>query len=166
MSDMQDDGQRIALLASMMVVSGLVLSLVLAVGLRLAFAPAPDAVPLDAAASQVDLIDAPLGGELTGTVYFGVDTATLDRDATAELASVARVLLASPGKSVVLAGFHGAELDAGSATRLALQRARMVQTELIKAGIDAARLRLHQPLSTAAGADTTLARRVEVRVID
>lgn len=165
MSDTQDQDQPIAVLAAMMVVSLMVVGLLLGLVLRATAVPLPAPATL-ASDDPALLITDPLQGELTGTVYFDVDKAALDAHAQAELASVARVLLAKPQQSVVLSGFHDASGDTQRNAQLALQRAKVVRTALVQAGIDLRRVGLRKPAATLAGEPAPLARRVEIRVVD
>jgi outer membrane protein OmpA-like peptidoglycan-associated protein len=140
-------------------------------GLVLRLASPPPAVPVSPTAQdQEPLVDGPLAGELTGTVYFDLDSATLNADAKAELASVARVLgqllSAQPERVVVLSGFHDTSGDLQSNARLALQRARTVRDALVQAGVALPQLRVRKPAQTQGGEQATLARRVEIRVLD
>jgi outer membrane protein OmpA-like peptidoglycan-associated protein len=165
MSSEQDEGQSIGLLAAMMVIGLVVVGLLVGLAVRPSGGLRTTPPPPDSA-EQALMIDAPLAGELTGTVYFAVDSAALDAHAQAELASVARVLLAAPAATVMLSGFHDSSGDTQHNARLALQRAQGVRVALLGLGIDERQLALRKPALTATGEPAALARRVDIRRLD
>jgi outer membrane protein OmpA-like peptidoglycan-associated protein len=165
MSGERDEGQHMGLLAAMMVVSLLLVGLLLGLTTGRAQPPQPPQPP-PAHAAPEPLIDAPLSGELTGTVYFDAGSARLDAHALAELASVARVLLARPQATVQLSGFHDKIDDSPHAADLALQRAQGVRNALVGLGLGPQQLALRRATPTAPGEPAALARRVEVRRLD
>ncbi len=165
MSGEQDEGQQMGLLAAMMVVGLLLVGLL--VGLTAGRAHPPQhSPPTLAIATPEPLIDAPLSGELTGTVYFDAGSARLNAHARAELASVARVLLARPQATVQLSGFHDKIDGSPRAADLALQRAQGVRNALVDLGLDPQQLALRRATPSAPGEPAALAHRVEVRRLD
>lgn len=126
------------------------------------------AAPATAAAAGDDvvLIDAPLSGELAGTVYFGSAEAALPAAAAAEIDKAVQALAAAPGRTVVLSGFHDQSGDPALNAELAKQRALSVRSALLAAGVDASRVALRRPEVTTGSGTADEARRVELRLVD
>ena len=169
MFDDLDDGARVGVWTTLALIALLLFGLLGGLVLRQmkpAAAPlaaqAPAAVTTDGDA----VLDIPLAGDLTGTVYFAVGDATLSAEAQAELASVKQAVEAAAAKKIVLSGFHDASGDPAKNAELAKQRAKAVREALTAAGIDAARIALRKPESTTGDGPAEQARRVEVRLVD
>lgn len=128
-------------------------------------AAAPAAKASAAVAGEVELIDAPLQGELAGTLYFELAKADLPADAAATLKKV-QDALAGNARRVVISGFHDASGDPAVNQQLAKQRALAVRQALIAAGADAQRVQLRKPESTTGDGPAEQARRVELRLVD
>ncbi|MFM2405822.1 MAG: hypothetical protein RL223_3702 [Pseudomonadota bacterium] len=129
-------------------------------------ASAPAAAVATAAAVAVEMIDVPLAGEVTGTVFYEVGGATLPAEGPAEIAAALRALQAAAGKKLVISGFHDASGDPAKNAELAKQRAIGVRDALLAAGAPAEAVALRKPESTTGGADPRAARRVEIRLVD
>jgi outer membrane protein OmpA-like peptidoglycan-associated protein len=118
-------------------------------------------------AAEADvMIDVPLSGEVVARVFFGLDKAELQPDASAALAPALQALAAAPGKKLVIAGFHDPSGDPAHNAELAKQRAKAVRGALTAQGADAARVQLRKPEQMALGGPPEEARRVEVRLVD
>ena len=112
------------------------------------------------------LLDAPISGDLAGTLYFASGSATLPEGATAELTKVQAALLAAPGRKVVLSGFHDATGDPLKNAELAKERAKSVREALKATGVTADRIALRKPEITTGDGSTQEARRVEIRLVE
>jgi outer membrane protein OmpA-like peptidoglycan-associated protein len=132
-------------------------------------APAAAAAAPLAAGTMVEeivLIEAPLEGELLGTLYFELAKAELPAEAAA-LAEAARQALAQAGsRRIVISGFHDASGDPAFNAELAKQRAIAARDALLAAGAEPARVQLRKPESTTGDGSAPEARRVEVRVVE
>ncbi len=131
----------------------------------------PAAVAVAAAASAIEapaeaLLDAPISGDLAGTVFFAVGAAALPPEAAAQVDAAVKALAAAPGKKLVLSGFHDASGDPAKNAELAKQRAIAVREALKAAGVDAAQVALRKPESTTGDGTAQEARRVEIRVVE
>lgn len=166
MLDELDDGARVGVYTVMGLITLLLFGLLGGLALRqlkpAAAMPATDAVVV----VDVEVLDIPLSGDLTGTVYFAVGEALITAEGQAELASVQQAVAAAPGRKIVLSGFHDASGDAAKNAELAKARAKAVRDHLSKAGVDAARIQLRKPESTTAEGPAEQARRVEIRLVD
>ncbi|MBY0235837.1 MAG: OmpA family protein [Burkholderiaceae bacterium] len=164
-SEQQDDSQRAALW-----IVGLVVAAVLLVLLgRIVFNQMHRASAAPAAVVQVEeveLIDIPLSGDLVGTVFFATAEYSVPAEAAADLAKAIEVLLAAPGRKIVIAGFHDASGDPAKNVALAKARAVAARNALKDAGVEPARVLLRKPESTLADGPAEQARRVEIRLID
>ncbi|MFD2452422.1 OmpA family protein [Ideonella paludis] len=107
------------------------------------------AAPAVAAAPGEALLEGPLSGDLTGTLYFASGASELPAEAAAELASVKAAVDAAPARKLVLSGFHDTSGDPAMNAELAKKRAVAVREALKAAGVDAARIQLRKPESTA-----------------
>lgn len=165
--DDNDDGARVGLWVTLGVVTLLLFGLIGGLALRQTHkaAPAPQAVARSAAADADAMVDAPLSGTLLGQIYFETGAATVSADAAATVAAVQAALAKDPAGKVVLAGFHDTTGDPAKNAVLAKDRAKAVRTALVAAGVDAARVALRKPESTAADGQPEAARRVEVRLV-
>lgn len=172
-----DDGAKIGLWVVLGVVALLLFSLIGGLGFRTldakhahkpaAVAATAPAAPTAAAVAEADvMIDVPLSGEVVARVFFEVDKAELQPDASAALAPALQALAAAPGKKLVIAGFHDPSGDPAHNAELAKQRAIAVRSALTAQGAEAARVQLRKPEQTALGGPPEEARRVEVRLVD
>ena len=163
MLDEQDQGTRIGVGVALGV------ALLVAIGLSLWLSmrgtqkapPAPTAGPVAEA-----FIDAPLTGEVAGTLYFAVGQAELPPDASMAVDKVKQTLAAAPAKKLVLSGFHDPTGDPATNAELAKNRAKAVRAALQAAGVEAARIALRKPESTNGSGSDQEARRVEIRLVD
>lgn len=131
-------------------------------GSAAATAPAAAAAAM---AADVELVDAPLTGELVGTLYFELASANLPADAAPALAAVQQAL-GNGAQRVMLSGFHDASGDPAFNSELAKQRALTVRQALLDAGVQATRVQLRRPESTTGDGTPEQARRVELRLVD
>ncbi|MFT3721627.1 OmpA family protein [Pseudorhodoferax sp.] len=166
-----DDTTRVGLWITFGVVALVIISTVSAVVVRQlrgieAVPPAAAAQTVLLVEEEVVLIEAPLVGDLVGTLYFGTAESALPPGAAAELDKVVQALAAAPGRKVVLSGFHDETGDPAKNAELAKQRALSVRAALVKAGVDRSRIMLRKPeITTGSGSDQE-ARRVEMRLVD
>ena len=164
MNDQNDDGQTYALMVLAGVVAlvvGGVLTLAISTTMRHAGAAS------SALAAPAATIAAPAPVETTapeGRIYFELASDALPGDAADVLAKVADAAHASPGKVVLISGFHDASGDAAKNAELAKNRALVVRRALEAIGVPADRLVMDKPALTAGGADAREARRVEMRL--
>lgn len=167
MFDDLDDGARVGVWTTLALIALLLFGLIGGLALRqmkpaAAVAEAPMATPV----AGDDVLDIPLAGDLTGTVYFAVGIATLGADSQAEMASVKQAVQAAASRKIVLSGFHDASGDPAKNAELAKQRAKAVRDALTAAGVDAGRILLRKPESTTGDGSADQARRVEIRLVD
>lgn len=170
----KDDTTRVGLWITFGIVALVIISTVSAVVVRQLRAIAADLPAATAAAApatvvaveEIVLIEAPLSGDLVGTLYFATAEAALPADAAAELDKVVQALAAAPARRAVLSGFHDETGDPARNAELAKQRALSARTALLAAGVDPARVALRKPeVTTGSGSDQE-ARRVELRIVD
>lgn len=169
MLDDLDDGARVGVWTTLALITLLLFGLIGGLVIRQTkqAAPAAEAVATASTGSAEDaLLDTPLAGDLTGTVYFAVGEAVLSAESQAELASVKQAVEAAAGKKIVLSGFHDASGDPAKNAELAKERAKVVREALKTAGIDAARIALRKPETTTGEGPAEQARRVEIRLVD
>jgi outer membrane protein OmpA-like peptidoglycan-associated protein len=121
-------------------------------------APAPNA---DASA-KAKLLGAAPGAR----IYFGVDQATLPKDADRQLAKLIAYLKGNPGERVLISGFHDSSGRISHNIELAKKRALAVADVLEKAGVSASRIELQKPTKTRGSGPPTEARRVELKVMN
>lgn len=174
--DEQDDGAKIGLWVVLGIITLLLIGLIGGLGMRavnakhdkaLAVAATPAAAPAAAAVAEADvLIDVPLAGEIVARVFFELDRAELQADASMALAPAIKALADAPGKKLVIAGFHDPSGNAEHNAELAKHRAKAVRAALTAQGADPARVQLRKPEQTALGGPPEEARRVEVRLVD
>lgn len=175
--DDQDEGAKVGLWVVIGIVALLLFGLIGGLAIRavnaqhaakpVAVAATPAAAAAASAVAETDvMVDAPLAGEIVARVFFGVDKAELQADASAALAPAVKALADAPGKKLVIAGFHDTSGDAAHNAELAKQRAKAVRAALTAQGADAARVQLRKPEQTALGGPAEEARRVEVRLAD
>lgn len=163
MLDELDDGARVGIWTVLGVVAMLLFGLLGGVVIRSMHghaAPARAAV-----ASLDDLIDAPLAGDVVGTLYFDLGQAALPTDAGVAVDAIKAAAAGAAGRKLVLSGFHDASGDPAKNAELAKQRAKNVRDALKAAGVDATRLALRKPESTTGDGSDKEARRVEVRLL-
>jgi outer membrane protein OmpA-like peptidoglycan-associated protein len=99
-------------------------------------------------------------------VFFELDKAELQPDASAALAPAIQALTEAPAKKLIIAGFHDPSGDPAHNADLAKRRAIAVRVALVALGADTARVQLRKPEQTALGGPPEEARRVEVRLVD
>lgn len=173
MLDELDDGARIGVWTALGVVAFLLFGLLGGLALKtlgdkarpsaVAAAPAAATAAPGAAADDV-LIDAPLEGDVAGTLYFDFGSAALPADAPAAVAAIKTAADAAAGRKLVISGFHDATGDPAKNAELAKERAKAVRAALVAAGLPAERVALRKPESTTGSGDDRHARRVEVRL--
>jgi outer membrane protein OmpA-like peptidoglycan-associated protein len=163
MLDDLDDGARVGVWITLGLITLLLFGLLGGLSLRqLKGHAAPAAV---ATPGEI-LLEGPLKGDLTGTLYFASGAAELPAEATAELASVKAAVEAAPARKLVLSGFHDTTGDPAMNAELAKKRAVAVRETLKASGVDGARIQLRKPESTAGDGQPEHARRVEIRLVD
>lgn len=164
MLDEQDQGTRIGVGVALGVVLLLLMGLLGWLTMR---GTAKPPAPATAAVASADaFVDAPLTGDLVGTLFFAVGSADMPADATAMIDTVRQALAAAPARKAVLSGFHDVTGGAALNAELAKNRAKAVRAALQAAGIDPARIALRKPESTLGDGSNQEARRVEVRLVD
>ncbi|MFK7869228.1 MAG: OmpA family protein [Roseobacter sp.] len=120
------------------------------------------------------LLLAPVGAvaQDIGTVNFDFDSATLDQDAKARLAEIAEKLNATPSyKPTLIVGFTDASGATSYNDNLGLRRARAVEQELERLGVDVNRIgsvnsRGERELLVSVAGPERLNRRVTVTLSD
>lgn len=174
MLDQEDEGTRIAIWVVVGVLFLVLVGVIGGVVLRHLHGKAAPAAPVSAAApaavaivaEEIELIEAPLEGELVATLTFEVGKADLGGDASAAVDAIVAALAAAPARRIVLSGFHDASGDPAFNAELAKQRAIAVREALLAAGAEPARVQLRKPESTLGGGSDEEARRVEARLVD
>jgi len=169
--DEQDEGARIAVWAVLGIITLLLFGLIGGLVLRTmnakhAAKPVAVAATPGAVAETDVLVDMPLTGVIVVRVFFELDKAELQPDASAALAPALKALGDAPGKKLVIAGFHDPSGDAAHNADLAKRRAIAVRVALVAQGAETARVQLRKPEQTALGGPPEEARRVEVRLVD
>jgi outer membrane protein OmpA-like peptidoglycan-associated protein len=175
--DEQDDGAKVGLWVVLGLITLLLFGLIGGLVIRTmnakhaakpaAVAATPAAAPVAAAVAEADvLVDAPLSGVIVVRVFFDLDKAALQADASSALEPAVKALADAPGKKLVIAGFHDPSGDPTHNAELAKQRAQAVRAALIAQGCEPARVQLRKPEQTALGGPPEEARRVEVRLVD
>lgn len=162
MLDELDDGARIGVWTVLGVVAMLLFGLLGGVAIKSLHG---HKAPVAAAASLDELIDAPLAGDVVGTLYFELGQAALPADAGVALEAIKAAAAGAAGRKLVISGFHDASGDPAKNAELAKNRAKAVRDALKAAGVDAARLALRKPESTTGDGNDKEARRVEVRLL-
>lgn len=164
MLDEQDQGTRIGVGVALGVVLLLLMGLLGWLTMR---GTAKPPAPATAAVASADaFVDAPLTGDLAGTLFFAVGSADMPADAAATIDTVRQALAAAPARKAVLSGFHDVTGGAALNAELAKNRAKAVRAALQASGIDPARIALRKPESTLGDGSNQEARRVEVRLVD
>jgi outer membrane protein OmpA-like peptidoglycan-associated protein len=163
MMDEQDQGTRIGVAVALGVSLLVAIGLSLWLAMRSAKAPTP---PKATATAVEAFIDAPLSGEISGTVYFAVGQADMPPDASMVVDKVKQALSAAPAKKLVLSGFNDPSGDPAKNAELAKNRAKAVRAALQAAGVDTSRIALRRPESTTGSGSDPEARRVEIRLVD
>jgi len=176
MNDQNDDAQNFALMVLAGVVA-LVIAGVLALAISTTDGPAAKggavaaaAMPGASGAAGADAQQAAPGaavpglGEADARIYFELASDSLPPDAAAELARIADVARADPGKVVLISGYHDESGDAARNAELAKNRAFAVRHALEANGLARERLVMDKPRVTLGGADAREARRVEMRL--
>jgi K(+)-stimulated pyrophosphate-energized sodium pump len=160
--DDNDDGARVGLWVTLGVVTLLLFGLIGGLVIRQTHKVAPAA---QASADTEVLIDAPLSGELLAKVYFETGSAAVPADDAGTVAAVLAAMAKEPAAKLVLAGFHDTTGDAAKNAVLAKERAKAVRAALAAGGVDATRVGLRKPESTAGDGKPEEARRVEIRLV-
>jgi hypothetical protein len=171
--DEQDEGAKVGLWVVLGIITLLLFGLIGGLVIRsmnakhAAKPAAVAAMPAATAVAEADvLLDAPLAGVIVVRVFFALDKAELQPDASAALAPAVKALADAPGKKLVIAGFHDPSGDPAHNAELAKQRAKTVRAALTAQGCEPARVLLRRPEQTALGGPPEEARRVEVRLVD
>ncbi len=175
--DEQDEGAKVGLWVVLGIITLLLFGLIGGLVIRsmnakhavkpVAVAATPAAAPAAAAVAEADvMIDVPLSGLIVVRVFFELDKAELQPDASAALAPAAKALSDEPAKKLIIAGFHDPSGDPAHNADLAKRRAIAVRLALIALGADASHVQLRKPEQTALGGPPEEARRVEIRLVD
>jgi flagellar motor protein MotB len=165
MLDEQDQGTRIGV--GVALGTALLLTIGLALWLAIRSGTKPPAAPKTVTVATTEtFIDAPLAGDIAGTVYFAVGQAALPPEAAAAIAAIKQAAAAAPAKKLVLSGFHDATGDPAKNAELAKNRAKAVRAALQAEGMAPERVLLRKPESTTGDGSNQEARRVEVRLAD
>ncbi len=162
MLDQEDEGTRIGVWVALSVVFVVIMGLIF--GLVVRQMNAKRAGP--ASTTAIMFIDAPLEGDVAGSVYFALGQSALPEGATPVISKLASVVQESPAKRIVLSGFHDASGAADVNANIAKERAKTVRTALIAEGVSASRIALRKPEVTLADGPPLEARRVEARLVD
>ncbi len=130
--------------------------------------PATAALEAPAPATKADV---PTKAEVSGLapsarIYFGVDQATLPKDADRQLAKLIAYLKGNPGARVLISGFHDSSGRISHNIELAKKRALAVAGILEKAGVTQSRIELQKPTKTRGSGPPTEARRVELKLMN
>lgn len=167
MSDQEDNHTRVGLWIVFGVVFAVVVGVVGSVVVRQVRGPAqPPAVSAAAGADATSFIDAPLEGDLIGTVYFALGQSSLPDGAQPMLDKAVAAAQEAPQRRIVLSGFHDASGTAGVNAEIAKARAKTVREALTADGVSAARIALRKPDVTLGDGSAPEARRVEIRLVD
>jgi outer membrane protein OmpA-like peptidoglycan-associated protein len=169
--DEQDEGAKVGLWVVLGIITlllfGLIGGLVIrSLNAKHAAKPVAVAATPAAAAETELLVDVPLSGVIVVRVFFELDKAELQPDASTALAPAAKALSDEPAKRLIIAGFHDPSGDPAHNADLAKRRAIAVRLALLALGADAAQVQLRKPEQTALGGPPEEARRVEVRLVD
>ena len=171
--DEQDEGAKVGLWVVLGIITLLLFGLIFGLVMRTMNAKhaakpvAAAAMPAAAAVAETDvLVDVPLSGVIVVRVFFELDKAELQPDASAALAPAMQALAEAPAKKLIIAGFHDPSGDPAHNADLAKRRAIAVRMALTALGAEAARVQLRKPEQTALGGPPEEARRVEVRLVD
>ena len=174
--DEQDDGAKVGLWVVLGIITLLLFGLIGGLVMRTmnakhakpaAVAATAAAQPAASAVAESDvMIDAPLAGIVVVRVFFELDKAELQPDASAALAPAMQALAEAPAKKLIIAGFHDPSGDAAHNADLAKRRAVAVRLALVALGVDATHVQLRKPEQTALGGPPEEARRVEIRLVD
>lgn len=120
--------------------------------------------PMAPAAAAEVLLDAPLSGDLAGTLYFATGAAALGAEMAEPLKGLVAAVQAAAPRKVVLSGFHDATGDPAKNAELAKERAKAVREALKAGGVAPERIALRKPESTTGDGSNQEARRVEARL--
>ena len=173
MLDELDDGARIGVWTALGVVALLLFGLLGGLAIKQTgerkVAPARPAAVVAVAPATAEgadaLLDAPLTGDLAGTLYFASGVATLGAETAEPMKALAAAVQAAAPRRVVLSGFHDATGDPVRNAELAKERAKAVREALEAAGVASERIALRKPESTTGDGGNQEARRVEVRLL-
>ena len=166
--DEQDEGARVGVWVVLGIITLLLFGLIGGLVMRTMNAKpaAVAATPAVAAEADVQMVDVPLSGVIVVRVFFELDKAELQPDASAALAPAVKALADEPAQKLIIAGFHDPSGDAAHNADLAKRRAVAVRVALIALGADATHVQLRKPEQTALGGPPEEARRVEIRLVD
>jgi outer membrane protein OmpA-like peptidoglycan-associated protein len=130
--------------------------------------PATAALETSAPATKADALTKAklLGAAPSARIYFGVDQATLPKDADHQLAKLIAYLKGNPSARVLISGFHDSSGRISHNIELAKKRALAVAGALEKAGVTASRIELQKPTKTRGSGPPSEARRVEMKVMN
>lgn len=166
MLDQEDEGTRIGVWVALGVVFFVLVGVIGGVVVRHMNGKAPAAPTAQVAADGLSFIDAPLEGDLVGTVYFALGQSTLPEGAQPMLDKAVLAVQDAPQRRIVLSGFHDASGTAGVNAEIAKARAAVVREALSAEGVSAARIALRKPDVTLGDGTAPEARRVEIRLVD
>jgi len=169
--DEQDEGAKVGVWVVLGIITLLLFGLIGGLVMRTMNAKhakpaAVAATPAAAAEADVQVVDVPLSGVIVVRVFFELNKAELQPDASAALAPAIKALADEPAKKLIIAGFHDPSGDAAHNADLAKRRAVAVRVALIALGADATHVQLRKPEQTALGGPPEEARRVEIRLVD
>lgn len=123
-----------------------------------------DEAPPAAAVEPAPAVVEPAATMPTATVYFDVEQATLPAGGDAALVTVISYLVANPGATAVVSGYHDPTGDQAANEELAKNRAGAVRDALVAGGIEESRIDMQKPVVTTGGGSLEDARRVEVTI--
>ena len=165
MLDQEDEGTRIGVWVALGVVFFVLVGVIGGLVLRQTHSKAPTA-PTAQVADGLSFIDAPLEGDLVGTVFFALGKSSLPDGVQPVIDKAVQDLQAAPQRRIVLSGFHDASGTAGVNAEIAKARAKTVREALAAEGVSAARIALRKPDVTLGDGTAPEARRVEIRLVD
>jgi len=166
MLDQEDEGTRIGVWVALGVVFFVLVGVIGGVILRQMHNKAAAAPTAQASAGSAGFIDAPLEGDLVGTVYFALGKASLPDGVQPVIDKAVLALQEEPQRRIVLSGFHDASGSAGANAEIAKARAQTVREALSAEGVSASRIALRRPDTTLGDGSPLEARRVEIRLVD
>lgn len=165
MSDQEDDSTRIGLWVVFSVVFLVVVSVLGSVVVR-QVSKSSTAAPTSMSADAAGFIDAPLEGDIVGTVYFALGQSTLLEGAQPVIDKAVVAIQDEPQRRVMVSGFHDASGSAALNADIAKARALTVREALSAEGVSTSRIALRKPAETLGGGEPIEARRVEIRLVD
>lgn len=166
MLDQEDEGTRIGVWVALAVVFVVIIGVLGGVILRQMNQKAAAAAPVAVTAGASEFIEAPLEGDLVGTVYFAIGQSSLLDGSQPVLDKAVTAIQEAPQRRVVLSGFHDESGSAAVNAELAKARAKTVREALSADGVSASRIALRKPDVTLGDGSPVEARRVEIRLVD